>query len=268
MKIAVAQISCALGDPAANVEKIRSFCERAKIAGAELILFPEMADTGYAMPAIQQHASSWNEGAVPALREIARSRSLVIVCGVSERDSGSIYNSLIVIDGCGEIAAKYRKTHLFAPKPVEEHKCFAPGSDFTTVDFGKLRFGCSICYDLRFPELYRALAIEKKANVFLVSSAWPFPRAEHLRILATARAIENQSYLILANQVGKDDGGHFCGGSAIIDPAGVIVAGASSEREELLQAEVSSDLIDAVRGRMPVFAHRRADLYGPPGAPR
>ena len=93
------------------------------------------------------------------------------------------------------------------------------------------------------------------------SSAWPFPRVEHLRILALARAIENQSYLILANRVGTDDGVTFCGTSAIIDPYGVIIASASADREELIQAEISDDVIKSVRSRMAVFAHRRSDLY-------
>ena len=133
--------------------------------------------------------------------------------------------------------AKYRKTHLFAPAPIEEDKCFTPGDALTSFDFGPLRFGLTICYDLRFPEIYRALAVDEGANVFAISSAWPFPRVEHQRVLATARAIENQSYVILANRVGKDDGVPFCGSSAVIDPYGVVVAAASADREELIVAE-------------------------------
>src|SRR5207253_4271699 len=126
---------------------------------------------------------------------------------------------------------------------------------------GNFTFGLTICYDLRFPEVCRVLAIEHVANVFINSSAWPFPRVEHLRILALARAIENQSYLILANRVGTDDGVTFCGTSAIIDPYGVIITSASADREELIQAELSEEVIASVRNRMAVFAHRRRDLY-------
>ena len=78
--------------------------------------------------------------------------------------------------------------------------------------------GLSICYDLRFPEVYRTLAIEEEANVFVLSAAWPFPRLEHFQTLATARAIENQSYMIVSNRVGTDDGVTLCGASAIISP--------------------------------------------------
>ena len=262
MKIAAAQIACSLGDVEANVRKMRDFAERAKKAGAELIVFPEMADTGYSMPVVQEHAKKWTEGAVPQLREIAKELTIAIIAGVSEREAESIYNSQVAIDAGGQIVAKYRKTHLFGPAPIEEHKCFSPGDELVSFQLGALRLGLTICYDLRFPEVYRLLACEQGANVFIISSAWPFPRAEHLRVLAIARAIENQSYVILSNRVGKDDGVSTCGGSAIIDSYGVIVAAASADREELVLAEVSEETIRSVRDRMPVFKDRREELYG------
>jgi omega-amidase len=126
---------------------------------------------------------------------------------------------------------------------------------------GELRLGLSICYDLRFPEVYRTLAVKDRVNVFIISSAWPFPRVEHFRVLALARAIENQTYVIAANRVGKDDGVSFCGTSVIIDPYGVTIAAASADREELLLAEISQEVIQSVRNRMTIFAHRRPDLY-------
>src|SRR5216117_4117317 len=247
MKIAVAQISCSLGDPEANLSKVHDFSRRAKDVNAELIVFPEMTDTGYSMSVIQKHANEWNSGFVPGLRDVASQLSIAIVSGVSERDGSSIYNSQVLVDAQGNIAAKYRKTHLYAVAPVEEQTCFAPGDAFASFALGDLRFGFSICYDLRFPEMYRKLATEQKVGAFVISSAWPFPRDEHFRILALARAIENQSYLILANRVGTDDGVTFCGTSAIIDPYGAIVAAASTDREELIQAEISEDVIKSVR---------------------
>lgn len=262
MKIAAAQIDCVLGDIDANVRKMRDFASRAKEAGADLIVFPEMADTGYAMPVIQQQAKPWTEGAVPQLQEIARTLGLGIISGISERDGVSIYNSQVSIDAGGEVVAKYRKTHLFSPPPIEEDKCFAAGDELVSSVAGTLRLGLTICYDLRFPEVYRALSCEQGVNVFIISSAWPFPRLEHQRVLATARAIENQSYVILSNRVGKDAGVSFCGSSAIIDPYGIVIAGASADREELIMGELSEEVIHSVRERMAVFEHRRTDLYG------
>ncbi|CAN5442602.1 carbon-nitrogen family hydrolase [soil metagenome] len=260
VKIAAAQIACTLGDPPANLEKMRAFAGRAKDAGAELVVFPEMSDTGYAMPVIRAQARPWSEGAVPILQEIAHTLALAIISGVSEKEGETIYNTQIVIDSSGAIAAKYRKTHLFAP--IEEDKCCTPGDALVSVALGPLRLGLTICYDLRFPEIYRALTVEHGVNLFLISSAWPFPRVEHQRVLATARAIENQSYVVLANRVGRDEGVPFCGSSAVIDPYGVVVATGSTDEEELLVAEISAAQIRKVRYAMPVLSHRRPDLYG------
>ena len=261
MKVAAAQISCLLGDPEANLLKVRDFSRRASDAGVELIVFPEMTDTGYSMSVIQAHANSWTSGFVPGLREIAAKLAIAIVCGVSEKDGASVYNSLVLVDQHGKIAAKYRKTHLYAVAPVEEQKCFVSGDTFGSFALGGLQFGFSICYDLRFPEMYRKLVVEQNVGVLIVSSAWPFPRVEHFRTLALARAIENQSYVIASNRVGKDEDLWFCGGSAIIDPRGVSVASASADREELIQADVSEDLVLSVRKRVKSLAHRRQDLY-------
>jgi omega-amidase len=262
VKIATAQIACSLGDVGANVRKMRDFSARAREGGADLVVFPEVAETGYAMPVIQACATPWTEGAVPELQRIAKELSIAIICGVAEREGDSIYNSQVFIDANGTVVGSYRKTHLFTGVPVGEDECFVPGNELKSFPFGGVRLGLSICYDLRFPEVYRMLAIEEAANVFILSSAWPFPRLEHFRVLAAARAIENQSYMVVSNRVGTDDGVTCCGSSAIIDPYGIILASASTDREELLVAEVSEEVISSVRNRMAVFAQRRPDIYG------
>src|SRR5438034_2033368 len=244
MKIAVAQISCSLGDPEANLSKVHDFSRRAKDAGAELIVFPEMTDTGYSMSVIQKYAGHWKNGFVPGLEEIASELSIAIVSGVSELNGSSIYNSQVLVDAKGDIVAKYRKTHLYAVAPVEEQTCFAPGDAFASIAFSDLRFGFSICYDLRFPEMYRKLVTEQNVGAFVLSSAWPFPRDEHFRVLVLALATENQSYMIASNRAGKDDDLWFCGNSAIIDPRGVVLAAASPDREDLIHADLSQDLVN------------------------
>ena len=261
MKVAAAQIACALGDIDANLAKMRDFSVRAKNEGAELIVFPEASDTGYSMPVIRDLAKPWSEGAVPALQKLAKELSLTIVAGVSERDSDVVYNSQVFIDSRGELVTSYRKTHLFVLPPNDESTCYKPGDKFVSVSASGFQFGLSICYDLRFPEVARALTLEQDATVLLVSSAWPLPRVAHLRALAIARAIENQSYLVLANRTGVDAGVTCCGTSAIIDPSGALLASASGDREELLTADISAETIAEVRAKIPVFAHRRADLY-------
>jgi omega-amidase len=261
MKIAAAQISCVLGDFAANLRRIRDFAALAKNSGAELVVFPEMVDTGYSMPAIQKHARRWGEGAVPELQQIAKETSIGIVAGISDRDGASIFNAQVLVNAEGEIVAKYRKTHLVTAAPLDERICLSSGSEFVSCKINNFDVGLSICYDLRFPEMCRTLALEHRVNLIVNSSAWPFVRVEHLRILALARAIENQTYLIIANRVGTDDGVTFCGSSVIIDPYGAILAAASADREELIQAEISPEVIADVRNRIAVFAHRRPELY-------
>jgi omega-amidase len=261
VKIAIAQIACAVGDVPANLRTIERFAQRAHDAGADLVLFPEMSDTGYAMEAIGLNATDWKTGAVPAIRETARRLSLCIVCGVAERAGNSTHNSQVVVAPTGEIIARYRKTHLFTIEPIREERCFTQGSEFTSFELRHIKFGLTICYDLRFPEIFRRLAIDHQVLAFLLSSAWPCPRAHHFRSLAIARAIENQSYLIAANRVGTDDGVQFCGRSAIIDPSGAILASASDEAEELVVADISLETVTTVRAQMPVFEHRRKDLY-------
>ena len=234
MKVAVAQISCSLGDPEANLSKVRDFSRRAKETGAELIVFPEMTDTGYSMPVIQKHAASLEQ--VDLFPDFKRSpnnfRSRSLAAYPNAMDHRSTIRKFLLMRRATSLA-KYRKTHLYAVAPVEEQTCFAPGDTFASFALGGLRFGFSICYDLRFPEMYRKLATEQNVDAFLISSAWPFPRDEHFRVLAQARAIENQSYVIASNRVGKDDDLWFCGSSAIIDPRGVVIAAASADREEL-----------------------------------
>jgi len=261
MKVAAAQISCALGNFDANLRKIRDFAARAKKSGAGLIVFPEMIDTGYSMPVIQRHAREWKNGAIVDLQKVAKENSIAIVAGISDRDGESIFNAQAFIDATGEVLAKYRKTHLVTAAPLDERVCLSPGNEFVTTKIDTFKVGLSICYDLRFPEMVRTLVVKHGANVVVNSSAWPVVRAEHLRILAVARAVENQSYFVIANRVGTDDGVTFCGTSAIIDPSGKILASASSDREELIEAEISDERLDAARDSIRVFDHRRPDLY-------
>src|SRR5438445_13460824 len=271
MKIAAAQISCMLGDFSANLRKVRDFAVLAKKSGAELIVFPEMADTGYSMPVIQKHAKKWSDGAVPELQKIAKEISIAVVAGISDRDGASIFNSQVLVNGRGEIFAKYRKTHLVTAAPLDERVCLSPGNEFVSTNLdppsqdcgaaSNFNVGLSICYDLRFPEMARTLVVRKGANVIVNSSAWPVVRAEHLRILALSRAVENQSYFVIANRVGTDDGVTFCGSSVIVDPSGKVLAAASVDREEIICDEISKEIIGLVRDQVRIFEHRRADLY-------
>jgi predicted amidohydrolase len=167
---------------------------------------------------------------------------------------------MAVFNSRGELTGKYRKSHLYTCAPVHEERCFGAGNSLAVVEIGGFKCGLMICYDLRFPEMSRALAL-KGAEVLLISSAWLTPRVAHWDMLLRARAIENQVYVAGCNRTGTDGGTGFCGSSAIVDPYGITVAAAATDREELLVGEITRETIQWVRGRMPVFNDRRADLY-------
>lgn len=261
MKVAVAQMKCALGDAPANCRTLASLVERARGNGCDVIVFPEMADTGYEMSVIREHASPWPGLPFDTIQSAAAKHGVHVICGLSEREGQNIYNSAAVFNPKGELAAKYRKAHLFTPSPVNEDRCLTAGKSLEVVTIGDLKWGLMICYDLRFPELARALAL-KGAEVLALCTAWPFPRVSHLQTLVQARAIENQVYVVSANRVGTDGPVTFCGSSCIVDPYGVTIASAAADREELVVGEINRETLAWVRSRMPVFQDRRTDLYG------
>src|SRR5438132_4668087 len=132
MKIAAAQIACVPGDLEANLRTIHDFASRAKDYGTEMIVFPEMVDTGYSMPVIRKHATSWDEGAVPQLQKMTKQLSVAIIAGVSDRDGPRIHNGQVFIDAGGNIRAKYRKTHLVTAAPLDDRPVFTAGDAFVS----------------------------------------------------------------------------------------------------------------------------------------
>lgn len=260
MKIGIAQIDCTLGDVPANLSKMKLYAEKAKSAGCEVLVFPEMIDTGYEMEIIQQHASDLSGQPMAALQSTAAKLGMHIIAGISERADDRIYNASVVIDPGGKMIAKYRKAHLADYPPLNEGSCITPGNSLETVTLGGLTFGLMICYDLRFPEMSRKLVLSG-ARVLVLCSAWPFPRLIHWQTLIAARAIENQCYFIAANRTGTDGPAVFCGSSRIVDPYGIIITSAAENREELIVGEISEETNASVRKNMPIFQHRRKDMY-------
>jgi len=263
MKIAIAQMECTIGNVSSNLNKMSVFMNKAAQAGCSVIVFPEMADTGYDVSRIAVHASSWDRGPIERIQKDAEQNSIYVICGLSEIANGRLYNVLAVVGPDGHIMAKYRKTHLAAFSPLHEDKIFTPGDSLETVQIGGMTWGLMICYDLRFPEFSRSLALEG-SEVLVVSSAWPFPRLRHWNTLITARAIENQVYVAAANHVGNNSSVTFCGSSRIVDPFGVTIASASEEREALILGDIEKSEVVRVRKTMPVFEQRREDLYYQP----
>jgi len=260
MKIGIAQIDCDPGNVDANLEKISLFVDKAQKQNCRMVVFPEMVDTGYQMDAIRRSASVWNSGPFNTLKNLAAENNLYIAAGISEQVEEQIYNSMAVFSPERGLMAKYRKIHLADYPPLNEGSEIVPGNELVWVEIEGFKFGLMICYDLRFPEMSRSLAVNG-ADVLLLVSAWPFPRNVHYDLLTRTRAVENQAYFIAANRTGKDGSFHFCGSSRIADPFGIMVASSAEEREEMIVGELQKELISSTRKKMPVFQHRRPTIY-------
>lgn len=260
MKIAVAQLNCQPGEVQFNTDLMLEYVVRAREQGAELILFPEIADVGYAFDALPAAASTWQEGPVAAFKAAAIEQRIYIAAGLTEKTTDCIYNAMALIDPHGEVQASYRKIHLFKLDEIDESKRFGAGNQIVTTTIGVFTVGLAICYDLRFPEQFRSMFLQG-VDVVLLPSAWPFPREEAYQTLRRARAIENQCYMICANRVGQDHDITFSGHSAVIAPDGSMLTKANDKDETLLIAEIAKEKIESVRAAMPVINHRRTDVY-------
>jgi predicted amidohydrolase len=260
MRIALAQISCRPGDVAFNVRTIVAKVRAAADRGGDVVVLPEMSDTGYHMPTIVRTASSWDQGAYLDVAAVAAEVRVTVVVGLSERVGGDIYNTVAVIGPAGELVAKYRKTHLITAEPVCEQNYIRPGDSITLCDIAGFRAGLMTCYDVRFPELARKLALAG-AEILIVPAAFPRVRIKHWETILACRAIENQVYVASVNRVGVDEGLEFGGMSRLFDPYGTLLASGSETDETLLVGEVSRARLAEVRDQMKVFADRRPELY-------
>ena len=205
MKIALAQIRCRSGDVAFNLRTILARIADAATRGCDVIVLPEMSDTGYHMPTIARTAAAWNRGVYVDIAAAAASSKITVVVGLSERVGSDIYNTVAVIGPGGEPIAKYRKTHLITAEPVCEQNWIRPGDALTLCAIGGFRTGLLTCYDIRFPELARKLTIAG-AEMLLVPAAFPRVRISHWETILACRAIENQAYVAAVNRVGTDEG--------------------------------------------------------------
>jgi len=258
MRVAVAQIDARPDDPQANARLLAGWTARAAEAGCAAAVFPEMIDTGYTMDSIRAHAAADDGPVFQVASAAARTHGLTVVAGLSQRTGEGIFNTATVFGPDGAVRARYRKTHLAVV--VGEQKVIRPGDQLVHFELGGMTWGLMICYDLRYPELARALT-NAGAQGLIVLSAWPFPRVSHWRTLLSARAIENQVYVAAANRVGTDGDQVFCGSSAVIDPYGVIEASASENHERLITAEIDPARVQQVRQFMPALEGQRPELY-------
>lgn len=257
LTLSLAQMQITLGDPAANLQKADEWAAEAARRGSDMIIFPEMWTTGCDWPNIKQLATQQTD-VVSIVANLAKKHNIWINGSMLTLDENEQpTNTSILFDPNGEQAGLYRKIHLFGV--MDEDQYLAPGQHLTTVETPWGQHGLSICYDLRFTEMFRTYALNGVSVVY-VPAEWPHPRLAHWQTLLRARAIENQMYLVGVNAVGSDGTYTFSGHSAIIDPWGnSLIEG--GETEVLLTATLDTGKVAEVREKIPVFKDRRADLY-------
>lgn len=226
-------------------------------SAAEFVMLPELwVQGGFAFPTFPESAESITGPAVTALQAAAKEAAVWLHGGslVTRDDDGKLRNTAIVISPTGELVTKYAKRHLFGFSGGETTVLTA-GDDLVTVDLPWGRAGLSICYDLRFPEMYRAL-LDLGSKIFLIPSAWPERRIAHWSLLTRARAVENQCFVISCNGVGVQGDTVLGGRSVIVDPWGAVLAEGGDD-EEVLTCDLDIETIDKTREIFPVLKDRR-----------
>jgi omega-amidase len=257
LSVSLGQMDVALGQPDKNLDKVRAMVAEAKRRGSQLVVFPELWSTGLDLEHCAEYATPVDEGIFAETARTAREHSIHIVGSLLEATARGFRNTAVLFSPEGQRLGQYSKAHLFGP--MEEDKYLIPGDEAPVLDPAWGRSALAICYDLRFPELFRKYALNG-ARMVLLMAEWPYPRLTHWEALLRARAIENQSFFVACNRVGESGEWTFFGHSAIYDPYGELVSGASGE-ETLITAEVDLDYVDEVRQSMTVFEDRNEDVY-------
>ncbi|MEM9292024.1 MAG: nitrilase-related carbon-nitrogen hydrolase [Acidobacteriota bacterium] len=247
-------------DPQANFRHVEALAQRAVAAGAKLLVLPEMFATGFSMRG--RHIARWSQEIEDFASHLARQSGVWVAAGYAEPGLAADEDALprnvcALLSPQGEVAAKYSKIHPFSL--AGEHEQFAGGTESITLDLGGLRVTPLICYDLRFPEVFRCAA--GGTDLFLVVANWPDPRVDAWSTLLRARAIENQAFVLGVNRVGKDANGlPHSGCSALLDPLGrprSTAAGAPG----LVLGEVTAAEVQQVRQRFGFLDDRREGVY-------
>ncbi|MBL6951027.1 MAG: carbon-nitrogen hydrolase family protein [Alphaproteobacteria bacterium] len=277
MTVSAIQITAEDGEKDATVEKMLGFLDVAGRRGSELVVLPEVwTGLGFSTEeAYLEIAEPIPGPTTDLLAEKARQYGMYIVGSMYERHGNQHYNSSPLISPEGEILGKYWKTHLFdAPdRPdiksgIRESDHVLAGTELPVFQTLPAKIGVSVCSDLRFPEVYRELAL-KGAEVIVCASAFLSPRFDHWEFFLRARATENQCWVVASGQYGVEpkSGIAFVGRSMVIDPWGTVVATASDE-EGVITTEIDLNFADEVKRRYPLMDQRRPDLYSNIGKPK
>ena len=243
-------------DPEKSLAKAELFIRHAAASGANLICFPEQFATGWD-PCSSSNVEGIDERIIPALQKYARGAGISILGSFRERFTPSPRNTSVAIGSDGGILTTYAKIHLFSH--ARETSAFTPGTGLGIFPLGDLMCGIAICYDLRFPEVFRAYA-KSGVQVVFVPAAWPANRIRHWELFISARAAENQMYIVGVNTTGKTPVDAYYGASMTADPHGAIIS-RGNDAEQLIFVDLDPGVIDTARASFPVGLDRKEALY-------
>ncbi|MFB6132620.1 MAG: carbon-nitrogen family hydrolase [Halanaeroarchaeum sp.] len=264
MKIGLAQLDVTAAAPAENRERALDAIDRAAERGADLVALPELWNVGFfAFDAYEELAEPLDGPSLSAVRQRAAERNVGLVAGSVVEDleataggpaDAGLANTTVFFDRDGDSIATYRKRHLFGYES-RESELLVPGESPGTAEFEGFTVGLTTCYDLRFPELYRSL-LDAGVTLVVVPSAWPYPRVEHWKTLASARAIENLFYVATVNGAATFEDATLLGRSTVYDPWGTVLS-SSGDEPTLVFADVDPDRVANIRGEFPALEDRR-----------
>lgn len=250
LKIGLVQYSPVWEDKKLSIEKINKLVE--SNYDVDLLIFPEMTLTGFTMKS-KDFGENIEGASYLFFKSIARKKKCAILYGVIEKGKRKNFNTLVHINNQGKIISSYRKIHPFSFS--KEDIFYGKGQLPTITKVKSIKIGLSICYDLRFPELYRFYAKEKVDMIVDIAN-WPDTRIEHWRALLKARAIENQCYVVGVNRVGDDPKLHYNGFSSVFDPMGKEIVAVEND-EKIITVEIDKSLVDEVREQFPFLNDMR-----------
>ena len=260
MRVCAIQMNVITGDRKANRAAVTDLTERAVRSDCppDVIILPELWSTGYALDRASELASPGGEADAEFLGELAIRHHVAFAGGsVLAEVDGRIRNRAQVIDKKGMLTAFYDKIHLF--RLMDEERYLDRGNDICLFELEGMRCALAICYDIRFCEFVRRLAVEG-AEALFVSAEWPLSRRTHWEILLRARAVENQMYVAACNRCGSSGQEIFAGQSMMIAPDGTIMAQGGGE-ESLVCADMDIEAVRRMRKTIPVFEDRVPLLY-------
>lgn len=265
-KVALIQMKI-IDDKKANLKKAEKLIREAAINKVDIVCLPEMFNCPYRPSKFKLFAEKEGEETLEMIKELAKENNIYIVAGsIPEKEDEKIYNTSYTVDNYGKVIGKYRKLHLFdvdipGGVSIRESDVFTPGDKISVIETPFCKIGVCICYDLRFPEIFRIMESKGAKIIFIPAAFNKKTGKKHWETLIKSRAIDSQIYIAAVSPAyNRDERYEVYGHSKITDPYGNTM-GELEEGEEILYGEINLNRLEKIRSEFPVLKHRRMDIY-------